>query len=406
MTTAAQWHSRGIALLEKGETQDARNLLALALNAEPQNVQYMLDYAQAYMELGQFVKAESFFRAALELDPVSSIGNYRFANLLKRFGYLDDAVEKYSIAIAANSDYFEAFNNRGAAYHTMGKIAEAGDDYRQAIDLNPRLAQAYLNLGRLLDSGGNFEEAAEVYRRALASGLDDGLFTHLLQSVSSEESSKAPLGYVRAIFDDYASAFDQHLTLTLGYALPALIGARVQAIASNLTGPLAAVDLGCGTGLCGVELAPFVAHLAGVDASPRMLDHADRRGVYHDLVESDIERFLPELSAAAVDFLIAADVFIYVGALEMVFAESERILRPGGAFIFSIEMQTDGQDFRLQKTGRYQHSPAYISRLCVGTGLLLERVESVELRLERGAPLLGKLFTVRKAQPVSGEVSA
>lgn len=397
MTTAAEWHSLGISLLEKGETQEARNLLALALDAEPQNGQYILDYAQVYMELGQYAKAEVFFKAALELAPDSPVGNYRFANLLKQFGHLNDAVARYSIAIAAKSDYVEAFNNRGAAYHSMGKTVEACADYRRAIDLNPQLAQAYLNLGRLLDSGGDYAGAGELYRRALASGLDAGLFTHLLQAVARETSSKAPLGYVRAIFDDYAGAFDQHLTLTLGYTLPALIGAQVQAIAPRLTTPLAAVDLGCGTGLCGVEIAPFVGHLAGVDASPRMLDRADQRGIYHDLVEADIERYLPELSAESADFLTAADVFIYIGALEIVFAEAARVLRPGGAFIFSIEWLAEQADYRLQRTGRYQHSLPYISRLCAGAGLLLEKNEMVNLRLEQGHPVPGKLFTARKA---------
>jgi predicted TPR repeat methyltransferase len=397
MTTAAEWHSLGILLLEKGETHEARNHFALALDAEPQNSQYILDYAQVYMELGQYAKAEVFFKAALDLAPDSPVGNYRFANLLKQFGHLNDAVAKYSIAIAAKPDYVEAFNNRGAAYHSMGKTVEACADYRRAIDLNPQLAQAYLNLGRLLDSGGDYAGAGDLYRRALASGLDAGLFTHLLQAVARETSSKAPLGYVRAIFDDYAGAFDQHLTLTLGYTLPALIGAQVQAIAPHLTTPLAAVDLGCGTGLCGVEIAPFVGHLAGVDASPRMLDRADQRGIYHDLVEADIERYLPELSAESADFLTAADVFIYIGALEIVFAEAARVLRPGGAFIFSIEWLAEQADYRLQRTGRYQHSLPYISRLCAGSGLLLEKNEMVNLRLEQGHPVPGKLFIARKA---------
>lgn len=403
MTTAAEWHSLGVSLFQKGEMQEARNFFALALTAEPQNGQYMLDYAQAYMELGQYVKAESFFRAALELLPDSPVGNYRFANLLKHFGHLDEAVAKYSIAIAANPGYVEAINNRGAAYHTMGKTKEALADYHRAIDLNPQLEQAYLNLGRLLDSGGNYAGAGDLYRQALAKGLDVDLFTHLLQAVAREPSSKAPLGYVRAIFNDYAGAFDQHLTLTLGYAIPARIGAQVQAIAPQLTGPLAAVDLGCGTGLCGVEIAPFVAHLAGVDASPRMLDHADRRGIYHDLVESDIERYLLQLSTESTDFLTAADVFIYIGALETVFAEAARILRPGGAFIFSIEWLADQDDYRLQRTGRYQHSLPYMSRLCASTGLLLENNETVNLRLEQGYPVPGKLLTARKARSAQAD---
>ena len=406
MTTAAEWHSKGLALLETGDLHEARNHFALALNDAPQNAPYMLDYAQAYVDLGQYEKAETFFRAALDLDPASATGNYRFANLLKQFGHLHEAIAKYSLAIAAKPEYVEAFNNRGAAYHTMGETNNAAADYRRAIGLDPHLSQAYLNLGRLLDSSGDFEAASELYRGALKNGLDQGLFTHLLQSVSGAPSDKAPVGYVRAIFDDYAGAFDHHLTQTLGYTLPSLIGAQVRALYGASANQLIAVDLGCGTGLCGVEIASCVGHLAGVDASPRMLDHADRRGIYHDLIEGDIERYLPALDAVSVDLLIAADVFIYIGALEKIFSEAGRILRTGGVFIFSIEHLAENAGHQLQRTGRFQHSIDYIEQLGVASGFAVERVAPVELRLEQARPVPGGLFTLRRVfQSASDTVS-
>ena len=98
---AAEWHSKAMALLARGDTLEARNLLALALTEEPDNVKYLLDYAQVYVELGQYAKAEMCFGKALELEPNSPLGNYRWGNLRKQFGHVIKAIEKYSLAIAA-----------------------------------------------------------------------------------------------------------------------------------------------------------------------------------------------------------------------------------------------------------------------------------------------------------------
>ena len=393
---AAEWHSKAMVLLARGDTLEARNLLALALTEEPQNVKYLLDYAQVYVELGQYAKAETFFGKALEFEPDSPLGNYRWGNLRKQFGHVIKAIEKYSLAIAADPRYVEAFNNRGSAYQIMGKLQEARADYLKAIELNPKLEEAYLNLGRLLDTQEELEAAAQIYQLALTNGVNPDLFTHLFQAASSGTSEKAPLGYVRAIYDSHASAFDMHFTQTLKYALPSLIGANVRAIVAQREEALIAVDLGCGTGLCGAEIATFVGHLAGVDLSPAMLDHADRRGIYHDLVESDIERFLPELNAGCIDLFVAAEVFICFGTLNRVFFDVERVLRPDGAFIFSIECLDDEGDYRLQRSGRFRHSVHYIERLAAQVGLTPYRSEAVDLQIGLGFVERGRLFTYRK----------
>ena len=393
---AAEWHSNAMALLARGDTLEARNLLALALTEDPQNVKYLLDYAQVYVELGQYEKAEMFFGKALEFEPNSPLGNYRWGNLRKQFGHVIKAIEKYSLAIAADPAYVEAFNNRGSAYQIMGKLPEARADYLQAIELNPKLEEAYLNLGRLLDTHEELEAAARIYQLALTNGVNPDLFTHLFQAASSGASDKAPLGYVRAIYDRHASAFDMHFTQSLKYAMPALIGARVRAIVAQCEDALSALDLGCGTGLCGAEIATFVSHLAGVDVSPAMLDHADRRGIYHDLVESDIERYLPELDEGSIDLIVAAEVFICFGILDRVFFEVGRVLRPGGAFIFSIECLDDDEDYRLQRSGRFRHSVHYVERLAAQAGLTPYRSEAVDLQIGLGFEERGRLFTFRK----------
>ena len=188
-----------------------------------------------------------------------------------------------------------------------------------------------------------------------------------------------------------------HLTQQMSYVLPAQIGAQVRGIAAQRKeDKLIAVDLGCGTGLCGAEIVASVSHLAGVDASPAMLDQADRRGIYHDLVEGDIEHYLAGLADASVDILAAGDALPFFGLLDNIFRAAARVLRPEGAFVFSIETLEGTADYQLHHSGRFRHSVQYIEKLAAGSGLLSNRAEVVELRVELGRPVPGRLFVLRK----------
>ena len=396
MNTPPEWHALGLACMARGDWNEARNMFALALNGDNSNARYMFDYGQVYVELGQFEKAQYFFGHGLGQEPMSAIGNYRLANLYKQFGQMEAALPLYDRAISADPSFAEAYNNRGGARQmgvdTPGAIA----DFRRAIELKPGLTQAYLNLGRLLDSDGRFEDAAAVYQTALENGLDYELFRHLQESVLGKQTSKAPLGYVRAIFDDYASVFDLHLTRSLEYTLPQEIGVAVRRWHEGSERKLTVIDLGCGTGLCGAELTGITEHLAGVDASAAMLEQADRRGIYHNLVEGDLEQYLGVTPEGSTDCVIAADVFIYVGELAAIFREAGRVLQAGGLFIFSVELLQKAGTYRLQRTGRYQHARSYLELLAAEVGLTWDATSTVDLRLERGLPVPGLLVSLVK----------
>jgi predicted TPR repeat methyltransferase len=102
------------------------------------------------------------------------------------------------------------------------------------------------------------------------------------------------------------------------------------------------------------------------------------------------------------DLVLAADVFIYVGALEKLFAAIANTLKPGGLFAFSIEAEEEGDDFVLRSTGRYAHSIGYIRRLAEGSGLREVRLEESVLRMDKGQSINGYIVVVRK--PGSGNL--
>ncbi len=79
-------------------------------------------------------------------------------------------------------------------------------------------------------------------------------------------------------------------------------------------GRLVVLDAGCGTGLCGPLLRPYASRLVGVDLSGGMLDHARRKEIYTDLVQSELTEFLAA-QQRAFDVIVAADTLVYFGDL-------------------------------------------------------------------------------------------
>jgi len=96
----------------------------------------------------------------------------------------------------------------------------------------------------------------------------------------------------------------------------------------------------------------------------------------------------------AYDVVVATDVFIYVGALEAVFAATAQAMRSGGLFAFSCEV-SDPEDLVLRPSRRYAHSVAYIQRLAQTHGFLVLQIQSTVIREEGGENLNGFLAILR-----------
>ena len=94
---------------------------------------------------------------------------------------------------------------------------------------------------------------------------------------------------------------------------------------------------------------------------------------------------------AQFDLIVAADVLIYLGDLDAVFAEAARLLRPRGLFAFSIE-ECAGADWRLQESGRYAQSPGYIERLAREQGFVLSLKAQQPIR----TPIVGLLYILSR----------
>jgi predicted TPR repeat methyltransferase len=342
-----------------------------------------------HKELGRLDEAEASYTQAVALKPDFVEAHYNLGNTLRELGRLDEAEASYKQAIALKLDYAEAHNNLGVTLQELGRLDEAEASYKQAIALKPNYAEAHSNLGNTLRELGRLDEAEASCRQAIALKPDYAKAEHILAALTGETTATAPLDYVEGLFDNYAAKFENSLVDNLEYKIPKVIAEIIIKDSKfDLLGPI--MDLGCGTGLFGMEIKQFCEHLEGIDLSEKMLNEAKKKNIYNKLTKEDILAYLSNESLNF-DYFVSTDVFIYIGDLSDIFRLIKSRNKTGGKLAFSTE-DYDGDDFFLEKSGRYSHSKNYIDDLCEKFGYKLRHFETQALRKDKNEYISGGLY--------------
>jgi predicted TPR repeat methyltransferase len=221
--------------------------------------------------------------------------------------------------------------------------------------------------------------------------------------LGAAETPAAPsTAYVERLFDDYADRFDTALVQRLDYTVPQTLARLVRRHAGE-DAPFGLVsDIGCGTGLFGVELRANAGRLEGFDLSAGMLAKAAEKGVYDHLAQADLSLPAGESGLfdaapeARADLVGAADVLMYLGDLAEVFPSAARLLKAGGLFAFSVEDGGTGDAPLLRPSLRYAHPERFIRRRAEENGLVVLAMEKSVIRQDAGQPVHGLLFLARR----------
>ncbi|WP_235935927.1 methyltransferase domain-containing protein [Devosia aurantiaca] len=187
--------------------------------------------------------------------------------------------------IKASYSSGDVIADRRADYARM--LAESGDHaaaaelMEQALDIAPDWAGGWDLAGGFHDKAGNVAAAISAWRKLEA--LDDeGVFGARLKLAAhgaGPAGEGTAIGYVEALFDQYAPQFEQSLVGKLGYRVPDLLGTLIEEEMSRLAIAKFAIalDLGCGTGLMGERLRSRVETLEGIDISAAMIAETAKR---------------------------------------------------------------------------------------------------------------------------------
>jgi SAM-dependent methyltransferase len=103
------------------------------------------------------------------------------------------------------------------------------------------------------------------------------------------------------------------------------------------------LELGCAAGGLTAQLIEAGADVVGLDREPRLIDLARRRlGSVADFRVADLDEPLSMFETASMDCVVASLVLHYLEDWAPLLGELHRVLRPGGALVFSIHHPITG----------------------------------------------------------------
>ena len=360
----------GEALQGCGRYDEALAVLGEVWREAPGNIEAALRLAEALIHAGSHDAAAEFL--AHMLDNTALAGHARARALAMR---------------AQNA--LRRGNHAAALEAALAGLEEAGAH----AALHSIAGHALIEMQRYADAGPHLRIAHRLVP-------DDGYLAHLAASAGAHLPERADAQYIRRVFDGYAPRFETAL-LSLGYRAPGLILRQFEALLPGLGTECKLrnlLDLGCGTGLVGLVLHDVVAGtIKGVDLSAGMLEAARAKGIYQQLQQAEIDAALLA-DQEQWHAIVAADVFIYFGALEATLAAIGRRLAPDGWLVFTTEALDGPQAWDLAASGRFRHSEAGLLQALATAGLEPVVLRREALRREGKVMLDGFMVAARRAQ--------
>ncbi|PIE58288.1 MAG: hypothetical protein CSA33_03605 [Desulfobulbus propionicus] len=348
------YYNLGLAWYELGEFAKAKDAFEHALALQDKDADYWFNLGVTCKQLELYLEAALAYRRALDRRPDDPDILFNLGRCMQDSGALDEAVRVYEHLLALDSTCIPALNNLAYIHHLRGSLRQAEPLYRRLVSLNPTNKAA----------------------------------NYMLKAIQSRQVHAPPEEYIRVLFDHYAEEFEQNLLCDLDYQVPKKI---LEVVEKNQQKRRFEhiLDIGCGTGLCGVLFRDRCQHLSGVDLSPKMLALAGQKRVYDRLYEAELVAHLQE-NDATYDLLLAADVFSYLGDLQPAMAALRQRCQPSGLICFSVEVGE--ADWEIQATGRFSHSQGYIRQLATREGWTVEHCSIMPIRKEGVGWIQGAIF--------------
>jgi predicted TPR repeat methyltransferase len=419
-------HSLGLIYLTRNQLVSAEIAFVRAIELKPDYVLAYKNLARVMIQSEEYEKAVDLLYKAVTINPDCHDSWGLLGKSYRNTGDYDNALNAYEKEILLMPDKIECYNDLGLTYMCQGKLdkalecfqkvlrksnmaevqyniglvyqkqykyQQAVESYNEALLLNPDNAAAHNNLGLVLKLMNKPSEAIPHYQKTVE--LDPGNIAakHILAALTGRQLKTAAPEYVISLFDQYSDEFETELVRNLGYEVPYKLKDKITELLGDGVHFKHAVDLGCGTGICGQAFWPMSKKMTGVDLSPKMINKAEKKKVYDQLSQKDIIDFLVN-SNDYFDLFVAADVFIYIGELENVFKSVKKRMLSDGYFTFSVE-RSNCDSYRLCSSGRYAHSRLYIEKLAEKNGFKIESCSETGIRKENDQWIEGDLYVLR-----------
>ena len=388
--------NRAFEYYEMGRYPEAEEIYRSLLTHIKENWYLHFNLALLLFETDRPEEALRHYLTAASLTTSNNALYYNLAICQKQCGLYNQCIESYLRALKLDPDDIDSLYNLAGCYQTVNKFEDAINCYVSLLKKDPQHQSALNNLAYISHKAGRIEQAEVYYTQLLNVNPEHVSADHMLASIKGNHRSTAPLSYIKEVFDNYSDHYEDSLTNKLQYSLPDLLSRMVSG-SSGKKQFNQLLDLGCGTGLVGESFRKSVGTLHGIDVSPNMIKIADNKKIYDLLITNNIDDAITDIENDSYDLLIAADVFTYIGEINGLFKRLYEVGTSDCLFYFSVEdLADDTGQIVLRNSGRFAHSRGYVKQTADTAGWHIFKVETINLRKERGNWIKGAVYAMKK----------
>ncbi|WP_163336632.1 tetratricopeptide repeat protein [Desulfopila sp. IMCC35008] len=346
-----------------------------------------------YFDLKEYTKATEQFKIGITMQPEDQDMLFNLAISQKASGDTHSAIASYLQLLELNDKHLDALYNLAGCYRENRETKAAIRYYELVLLHDPENDAATNNLAFTFHLTGDLERALYYYRQLLRLRPNHAPASHMIAALEGATPTQPPDEYIKEVFDNYSATYEESLTKKLDYSVPEQLRTVMDTFRGTSESFERGIDLGCGTGLSALAFQDVVKEFHGIDLSPKMIERAREKNIYTNLIAGNILNILQErIDHQPYDFILAADVFIYLGELNEFFETIRNCSSAHALFCFSTEKTASGRRYQLRPSGRYAHSRDYIHETLALNGWEVLVCKDADLRKEKGDWIQGDLW--------------
>ncbi|HLD17335.1 MAG TPA: tetratricopeptide repeat protein [Coxiellaceae bacterium] len=379
--------------LNAGELKEAETIFKQHLHVQPMHAESLHGLGLIYLHHNDMSAALEQFQTVLHLNPTHPEAHFHAACACIHQGEHEKALTLLMRQLEIAPDV-ECYFNIGVLLSYQERLSESIEYFNAALKYDPLHLNTHLNLGAIYLKLNYYSKAIEHYQAAQSLKPDDPEINFILTAITGSGTPEAPPEeYLKDLFDQYAPYYEQHLKTYLKYQVPELLHAACVRTLDLPTKAWRIVDVGCGTGLCGEWFKAYARELIGIDISAKMIEAAQQKSIYDQLITADMQEALSSLPAS--DLIVAGDVFSYLGNLYPLLKAIYKALLPNRHLVFTVE-KGGKYPYSLQKNMRYSHTSSYLEEVVKTTGFHMVMLENARLRDQRYTEVEGYLVIAKR----------
>jgi predicted O-linked N-acetylglucosamine transferase (SPINDLY family) len=161
-------HYLGIVEATRGNYAQAKGYLDQSLLQQPQNLEFVQNYATIAFQAEQYESALEIAERGLRLNQRDVPLLYVSALSLWRMERREESIAQFDKLLLLAPSHLAAINERGSVLAELRRYDEAAASFEKVLSYQPQYAEAHLNRGNVLGALKNYDAALAAYDKALA----------------------------------------------------------------------------------------------------------------------------------------------------------------------------------------------------------------------------------------------